>query len=91
MITVAKIACIAVYALGLLSALGMLPASWHIIATIAAVVLAAHAIEVVVAFKHVRRYQGSLAMSIVLTLLFGVLHWMPIANSTKNSAIQTIE
>ena len=39
--------------------------------------LVAHAIEVVVCFRWVRLYPGSLFVSIALTLLFGFVHWMP--------------
>lgn len=47
---------------------------------VALVLLVIHAIEVVVVFKYIRLYQGPLALSIVLTLLFGLLHWKPLAN-----------
>ena len=30
-------------------------------------------------FKHVRKYRGPLAVSVLLTLLFGLLHWKPLA------------
>ena len=76
-----KLACLATYALGLASAVGLLPASWSILATIAAVLLAAHVLEAVMMFKHVRHYRGSLAMSLFLTLLFGLLHWKPLADA----------
>jgi len=35
-------------------------------------------------FKHVKAYEGSLVKSMVLTLLFGLLHWMPIAKANKS-------
>lgn len=83
MLLVMKMSCLALYALGLASVLGMLPESWSILAPIAAFVLAVHLIEVPVMFKHVRRYEGPLAMSILLTVLFGFLHWKPIADKAK--------
>ena len=81
-----KLTCLATYALGLASALGLLPSSLSILATIAAVLLAAHALEAVVMFKHVRRYHGSLTMSVFLTLLYGLLHWKPLADEQKRAA-----
>ena len=48
--------------------------------------LVAHAIEVVVCFKYLKLYQGSIAVSIVLTLLFGLLHWKPLANAANAAA-----
>ena len=80
-----KAVCLVLYALGLASFLGMLPESWHYIGPFAIFVLIAHVIEIFVAFKHVRAYQGPLAMSMLLTLLFGFLHWKPIADRAKNN------
>lgn len=85
MIAVAKFACIATFVLGIASALGLLPDSWSILAAIALVLLAAHLLEVIAMFKHVKRYKGSLIVSIVLTLLFGLLHWRPLA---KQAALE---
>ena len=39
--------------------------------------LVAHTAEVVLCFRWVRLYPGSLLVSIGLTLLFGFVHWMP--------------
>lgn len=47
----------------------------------ALILLVAHAIEVVVCFKYLKLYKGSIAASIGLTLLFGLLHWKPLANA----------
>ena len=75
-----KAACIAVYALALASLAGWLPDGlFSHVRTIAAVLLALHALELVFMFRHVKAYRGSLAASVVLTLLFGVLHWRPLA------------
>jgi hypothetical protein len=46
---------------------------------VAAILLALHGVELVFMFKHVRLYQGPLAVSVALTLLFGLLHWRPLA------------
>jgi len=43
-------------------------------------------LECALAFKYVKTYSGSLAKSIVLSLLFGVLHWMPLARAARAAA-----
>ncbi len=45
------------------------------------VLLAAHVLELVLMFKHVRLYRGPIAISVMLTLLFGLLHWKPLADA----------
>jgi hypothetical protein len=47
--------------------------------------LAAHLLELAFAFKHVRLYKGSLIVSVVLTLMFGLLHWMPLTRQHKGN------
>ena len=86
MLLVLKAACLAIYALALASFAGYLPG--EVSATmqmIAAVFLAVHALELVFVFRYVRLHRGSLAASILLTLLFGVLHWMPLARQRKGA------
>jgi hypothetical protein len=39
--------------------------------------LATHMLEVVICLRWIRLYPGPLAVSIVLTLLFGFVHWLP--------------
>jgi hypothetical protein len=48
---------------------------------VAGVLLGLHLLEVIFMFRHVRLYKGSLAVSIMLTLLFGLLHWKPLADA----------
>jgi len=75
-----KAACIAVYALALASIAGWLPEGmFSNVRTIAAILLVLHALELVFVFRHVKAYRGPLAASVVLTLLFGVLHGRPLA------------
>lgn len=79
-----KANCLAVYLLALLSLLIELPfGAGPILQTIALVLLAAHALEVPIAFGKIKLYQGPLAVSILLTLLFGFLHWLPLARQAK--------
>ncbi|MHC8380919.1 hypothetical protein [Pseudomonas sp. LB3P14] len=76
-----KFLCIAIYILGVASTVGLLPATWSFWKTIAAVLLVAHLLEVIIMFKYVKRYRGSLGASLVLTLLFGFLHWKPLMHA----------
>jgi hypothetical protein len=39
-----------------------------------------------VAFKYVKTYSGPLWVSVVLALLFGVLHWMPLARALRRAS-----
>lgn len=47
------------------------------------ILLAIHLLELVLMFRHVRRYKGALVTSIVLALMFGLLHWKPLADADK--------
>lgn len=79
-----KAGCIALYALAIAALFVELPmGSGPIFQRIAIVILLAHALESVVAFKHVKAYQGPFAKSLCLTLLFGLLHWLPIAKASN--------
>lgn len=73
-----KLLCIGVYVLGAASTAGSLPDAWSFWKTIAAVLLAAHVLEAIAMFKYVKRYPGPLGASLILTLLFGFLHWKPL-------------
>lgn len=55
---------------------------------ISLILLAVHAVETVVMFKSVRKYAGSLTVSIALSLLFGLLHWMPLAKASSGNGPQ---
>ncbi len=82
-----KAACLAAYGLALAGLVGLLPPGLAgTMQNIALVLLMIHALEVIFVFKHVRLYRGSLAVSILLTLLFGLLHWKPLADEQKRAA-----
>lgn len=73
--------CVLVYALAIAKLAGLLPAgSFDRTPWVAGVLVALHAAELVFMFKHVRLYRGALAVSVLLTLLFGLLHWKPLAD-----------
>ena len=78
-----KAAILAIYLLAIVRAFGVLPAGiTSILQKTAVILVAAHMLELLFAFKSVQRYRGPLVDSIALTLLFGLLHWRPLA---KNS------
>lgn len=76
-----KAGCLAIYGLALAGLAGLLPhgLSWAM-KMVAVAFLGIHALELVFVFAKVRLYRGSLAASVLLTLLFGLLHWIPLAN-----------
>jgi hypothetical protein len=77
-----KIGVIVIYLAALAGAAGMLPPGIARVAQVVAVgVVLLHALELFFAFRHIRRYRGPLAVSVLLTLLFGVLHWKPLADA----------
>ena len=74
----AKIVTLAFYAAALVSLFVTWPPLLENILQIGTLILVVtHAIEVVVGFKWIKRYEGPLVLSILLTLLFGFAHWMP--------------
>lgn len=77
--TFLKIVCLTVYGMALVGLAGWLRDELaSAVQVIALVVLSFHALELPFVFRYLRRYQGPLAVSVVLTLLFGLLHWMPL-------------
>lgn len=70
-----KATCLALYALALAGFAGLLPSGLvTVLQIVASLFLAAHMLELVFAYKHLGRYNGHFAASVVLTLLFGALH-----------------
>ena len=82
MMLIMKATCLAIYALGLAGLAGSLPDPLAgSMQRIAAVMLIIHALEAIFMFKRVRLYRGALAVSIGLTMLFGLLHLKPLADT----------
>jgi uncharacterized protein YhhL (DUF1145 family) len=82
LVSVLKAACLAIYGIALAGLAGLLPHGLsQAMQIVAAVFLGIHALELAFVFKKVRLYSGSLASSVFLTILFGLLHWMPLANA----------
>lgn len=83
-----KLALLAVYGIALASYATPLPVSadvigWLRIAAVA--LLAAHALEVVFCLRKVSLHKGPLLDSVLLTLLFGFLHWKPMADAARRT------
>ncbi|WP_296225876.1 hypothetical protein [Ralstonia sp. UBA689] len=81
-----KVLLLAVYGIALGSLLTALPLSpdviyWVRIAAMALVIV--HLLELVVCFKKVALHKGPLFDSVLLTLLFGFLHWKPMADAAQ--------
>ncbi|MEY4736869.1 MAG: hypothetical protein RL302_1188 [Pseudomonadota bacterium] len=82
MFTLFKAGLLVMYALALAGLAGLLPNGLaSTLQNIVIVTLIIHVIEAVVMFKAVRLYRGPLAISVLLTLLFGLLHWKPLADA----------
>lgn len=81
---VLRAGAIAIYLAGALAVLGVIHAPLARPAeVISAVLLGLHALETVAMFKHVKRYQGPVALSVLLSVLFGLLHWLPLAKAAR--------
>lgn len=82
MYTFLKGSCLAIYLLAIVGSFAA-PASGVTAALqiVAIILLAGHLLEVLVAFKSIKRYRGPLVDSIGLTLLFGFLHWKPLTRN----------
>ncbi|CAG9182218.1 hypothetical protein LMG23992_04689 [Cupriavidus laharis] len=88
MMRLMKLTCMLAYALALAATAGLVGRAFaSMIQTTAVVLLVVHALEVVIAFRYVRLYDGSLFASIVLTLLFGFLHWWPLARTVRRPVV----
>ena len=80
-----KVGAILTYVAALAGALGLLPPGIGRVAQVVAVgIVLLHALELLFAFRHIRRYREPLAVSVLLTLLFGVLHWKPLADASTS-------
>jgi len=84
-----KAACLGAYIMALAGIAGLITGELSIRAqNLALAMLLIHLLELVFMFKHVRLYRGPLQVSIALTLLFGVLHWRPLAREAAKTSQQ---
>jgi hypothetical protein len=81
-----KLASLVLYGLALAAQAGVWTGTAALaIRDVALVILAAHVVETGVAFHYVRRYRGTLAVSVFLALLFGLLHIVPLARQSART------
>jgi len=81
--------CLFVYASALLSLFDFLPDIQIGFAIYPSIfLLIVHAVELLLFLKHVRSYEGALWVSFALTLLFGLLHWKPLAQKKSRISDQ---
>jgi hypothetical protein len=79
--TVLRGLCLLTYAAALAHTAGWLPAGLMPRAPLmAGVLLAVHTAELPLAFKHLRRDHRPLALGLLLTWLYGLMHWWPLAH-----------
>ncbi|NMG76426.1 hypothetical protein GPA25_16830 [Aromatoleum diolicum] len=78
--TLLKGACLVIYAVAAVGLIVELPfQTGTTVAYAALLLLGAHVLEVLFAFKSIKLYKGSIIVSVFLTVLFGFLHWIPLA------------
>ncbi len=73
-----KAACLIVYLAALVGAVWPFPGA-ALVQYLALGLIALHALELVVALRVIRQQPGPLIDGVTLTLLFGLLHWAPLA------------
>lgn len=83
-----KASLLGVYLLGIASHIVALPGqAGPIVQTASLALLLIHALECLLAYRYIKLYEGPLAKSLVLSLLFGLLHWMPLARKARQTAV----
>jgi hypothetical protein len=84
--TLSKALLVATYLLALASVFIALPMdATPVVQKLALWLLAVHVLEGVFAFKYIKSYPGPLWVSLWLALLFGLLHWMPLARAARKA------
>ena len=89
LITYFKAILIGAYALALASLFVVLPMeAGPVVQRLALALLAVHALECLVAFKYIKSYAGSVYLSFALAMLYGLLHWMPLAKAYRLNQVE---
>jgi hypothetical protein len=84
MLTLLKLACLALYALGLAALAGWLHGpSATLFEVGAGAFIAIHMLELPFFWKILRTYRGAFAASVLQALLFGALHSVPLARAAR--------
>lgn len=79
-----RAACLFVYAMALAKCLGLVPAdTFGHAPLLAGVLLVLHTLELPFALRHLKTDTRPLWQGALLTLLFGVLHWKPLADAAR--------
>jgi hypothetical protein len=87
MMNILKAGCIAIYLLAVASLFVALPwGTGPVLQFVSVALIAVHALEAVFVLKIIKTYNGPLLTSLFLSLLFGLLHWMPLAKASKKAA-----
>lgn len=86
MMTLLKAGCIAIYLAAVSSLFVSLPwGTGPLLQFVSVALIAVHGLEAVFVFKYIKSYKGALLTSLVLALLFGLLHWMPLAKASQKA------
>ena len=83
-----KATILVVYLLGIASHLVAFPGqAGPIVQTVSLALLLIHALECLLAYRYIKLYSGPLLVSLVLSMLFGLLHWMSLAREAREAAL----
>jgi len=81
-----KALCLATYAMALAVPFVTLPLdAGPYLQKLALILLAAHILELPIAYRYLAHYRGPLQDSVALSLLYGLLHWQPLAKASKQA------
>jgi hypothetical protein len=87
MISFLKALCLGTYALALAVPFVAFPLdAGPYVQKLALILLAAHILELPIAYRFLALYKGPLIDSVAMSLLFGLLHWQPLAKASRRSA-----
>ena len=82
-----KALCLATYALALVVPFVTFPMdAGPYLQKLALILLVAHMLELPIAYRYLALYKGPLIDSVAMSLLFGLLHWQPLAKASKRAA-----
>ena len=85
--TLSKVLLSLTYLVALVSLFVVLPmGATPVVQKLALALLAVHVLECLLAFKYVKSYPGALWVSVLLALLFGLMHLMPLAKAGRRAA-----
>ena len=86
MLTLLKLGCLALYALGLAALAGWMRATAAVVfEDLAAAFIAIHVLELPFFWKILRTYRGPFAASVAQALLFGALHSLPLMRAARTA------